>query len=260
MTIRMAHSVGLAIVAAGLCVPEVLGQRAQPSSSPLDARDISGFWELPVDGQSVPAATLAPGVTKAVLDDQAKKDAHAIRWCNFLGMPFVMSAPRPLDVRQGTREIIIHTEVNATPRHLYLNRTTHINADELDPTTNGDSMARWEGDLLVVDTIGLAADKGVTAIPGGGFRTANTHLVERYRLLKDGAVLSVTFTWEDPTVFQTPHSYEFRYQRLSKDYEPRPRLPCDPFDEERTKFLTQTAQAIPRSTTRQPGALSGRRG
>lgn len=247
MTIGTVQTVALGFVAAGLLVADALGQ---PTRVPFDVRNVSGFWELPADGQNVPRAKLAASVTTAMLDEQAKRDAHAIRWCNYLGMPLLMSASRPLDIRQGQREIIVHTEVNATPRHLYLNRATHINPDEFDPTTNGDSIARWEGDVLVVDTIGFAADKGVTAIPGGGFRTANTHLVERYRLLKNGAVLSVTFTWEDPTVFQTPHSYEFRYQRLSKDYEPRPRLPCDPFDEERTKFLTTPPRSVPPSAAR----------
>ncbi len=50
-------------------------------------------------------------------------------------------------------------------------------------------------------------------------------------------MLSVTFTWTDPTVFRTPHSYEFRYYRLPNSYEPRQWLFCDPYDEERAKFL-----------------------
>ena len=201
-------------------------------------RDISGFWELPIDGLNVPRANLASGVTAAVLDAQAKKDAHAIRWCNILGLQQAMASPRPIDIRQGARMIVIATEINAAPRYLYLDRRTHINREEFDPTTNGDSIARWDGDVLVVDTSGFDGNKGVTAIPGGGFRTADSHLIERYRLLGNGAILSVAFTWEDPKVFRTPHTYEFRYQRLPDTYEPRPALPCDPFDEERTRFLT----------------------
>jgi hypothetical protein len=208
--------------------------------------DISGFWELPFDGRQVPTATLAPGVTPAILQERAATDAHAIRWCNYLGMPAMMDAVRPLDIRQGRREVAIQPEVNATPRHMYLNRG-HINPDEFDPTTNGDSVGNWEGDTLVVTTVGFAAEKGLTAIPGGGFRTASTRLTERYRLLENGSLLSVTFTWEDPTVFARSHTYEFRYRRLPPGYEPRPPLVCDPFDEERTRFLTGT---LPASSTR----------
>ncbi len=204
--------------------------------------DISGFWEVPFDGRKVPTATLAPGVTQAILSEQAKRDAHAILWCNYLGMPALMDSWRPLDIRQGRREVVIQPEVNATPRHIYLNRD-HVPADEFDPTTVGDSVGRWEGNTLVVSTRGFAADRGVTAIPGGGFRTAATRLTERYRLLENGSVLSVTFTWEDAMVFAKPHVYEYRYRRLPAGYEPRPPLVCDPFDNERAKFLSGTPAA-----------------
>jgi len=200
--------------------------------------DISGYWELPLDGRHVPAARLASRVTPAILQAEATKNAKAIRWCNWVGMPMTMDVGRPLDIRQGTREIAILAESPVTPvRHLYLNRTAHISSDTFDPTTSGDSIARWEGDTLVVDTIGFEPTHGVTAIPGGGFRTATAHLVERYRLLKNGTVLSVTFTWTDPAVFATPHTYEFRYQRVERGYEARPYGRCDPFDTERAAFL-----------------------
>jgi hypothetical protein len=68
-------------------------------------------------------------------------------------------------------------------------------------------------------------------------------------LLKDGSILSVSFTWTDPTVFRTPHSYEFRYQRLPASYEPRQWLSCDPFDEERGKFL-ESSPATPQPSSR----------
>ena len=204
--------------------------------------DISGFWERPFDGRRGPAAALAAGVTQDVLTRQAQADEHAIRWCNYLGMPSLMDSWRPLDIRQGRREVVIQPEANATPRHIYLNRD-HVPEDEFDPTTNGDSVGRWEGQTLVVTTRGFASDRGVTAIPGGGFRAAGTRLTERYRLLENGSVLSVTFTWDDAGVFAKPHTYEFRYRRVGAQYSPRLPLVCDPFDEERTRFLTGASSA-----------------
>jgi hypothetical protein len=198
--------------------------------------DISGFWELSFDSRHVPTASLAPAVTPAVLAKQADQDGSAIRWCNFLGLPMAMDSPRPINIRQGRREIVINFETVATPRHLYF-RSAHANMDVFDPTSNCDSIARWEGDTLVVDTIGFDGAKGVTAIPGGGYRTSDSHLIERYRLMSGGTVLSVTFTWEDPRVFRTPHSYEFRYVRAPRLYEAQPPLACNPFDEARAAFL-----------------------
>src|SRR3954468_15931359 len=199
--------------------------------------DISGFWELNFDSREVPRASLLPSVTKAKVDARAKGDAYAIRWCNLLGVPFVMDSGRPLDIRQGATAIIIAPENSSAPRYLYTNRAAHISDDIFDPSTNGDSIAHWEADTLVVDTVGFHGAHGIRTIPGGGYRTEKSRLVERYRLLKEGAVLSVSFTWTDPTVFRTPHSYEFRYQRLPATYEPRQWLSCDPFDQDRAKFL-----------------------
>jgi hypothetical protein len=219
----------------------ILAQRGSSNPAPavtVTPRDISGFWELPLDGRRVPAARLAARVTPAILRAEAAKNAKAIRWCNWVGMPTTMDVGRPLDIRQGTREIIILAESPVTPvRHLYLDRATHIDKDVFDPNTSGDSIARWEGDTLIVDTIGFEPTHGITAIPGGGFRTATSRLVEHYRLVKNGAVLSVTFTWTDPAVFAAPHTYEFRYQRVEAGYEARPYQRCDPFDAERAAFL-----------------------
>jgi hypothetical protein len=131
-------------------------------------------------------------------------------------------------------------ESPVTPvRHLYLNRDTHIDPEIFDPTTSGDSIARWDGDTLVVDTVGFDPTKGITLLPGGGFRTAESRLVERYRLLQGGSLLSVQFTWTDPSVFETPHTYEFRYQRTEPEYEPRLIERCDPFEPVRAAFLEQ---------------------
>jgi len=223
------------------------GPAMQGRTASFDPHDISGFWELPFDGKFVPQAELAAGVTQAVLEVQAQKDAKAVRWCNILGMPFLMGVSRPLDIRQGKREVVIAAEsVAAVPRHLYLDRATHIDKEIFDPTTNGDSIAHWEGDTLVADTTGFEPEHGLTAIPGGGFRTADAHLVERFRLLKNGSVLSVSSTWSDPKVFRAPHTYEYRYQRAARDYEARQPIPCDPFDEERNAFVTGASAANPK--------------
>ena len=203
------------------------------------SRDISGFWELSFDSRRVAPANLVRGVTPALVAERTRKDRHAIRWCNTVGMPFIMDSGRPLDIRQGSGIIVIAPEHYTAPRYLYLNRAAHVSEEIFDPTTTGDSIARWDGDTLVVDTVGFHPDHGVMSIPGGGYRTASSRLVERYRLLENGSVLSVVFTWTDPKMFRTPHSYEFRYYRLPADYEPRLALPCDPYDEVRGRFLEE---------------------
>lgn len=213
--------------------------------------DISGFWELSYDSRKVPAASLLPAVTPAKREARLKADAHAVRWCNLLGMPFIMDSGRPLDIRVGSTAVIIAPENASAPRYLYLNRTSHVSEDIFDPATNGDSVARWEGDTLVADTVGFHEDRGITTIPGGGYRTATSHLVERYRLLGNGSIMSVTFTWTDPKVFKAPHTYEFRYYRVTGSYEPRLWAPCNAYDPERAAFLDGPAPA-----TTKPAAVT----
>jgi len=225
------------VTAAWAQSPVVSGARS--ASSAAAARDISGFWALSVDSRKVPQAKLLPRVTKAMLDLHARQDVHAIRWCNPIGLPMMMDSGA-IDIRQGPTTIFMAPESSLVPRYVYLNRK-HVSADIYDRSTSGDSVGSWEGDTLVVDTIGFHPTHGVTSIPGGGFRTDKTHLVERYRLVEGGEVLSVRFTWTDPMVFSAPHTYEFRYHRLPPTYEAVSMWPCDPYDEERAQFLGDPA-------------------
>lgn len=229
-------SVALCVGMAG--AESVAGQTVAPGAAQAQATaDLSGSWELAFDSRRVPAAVLVDAVTPTVLQARAARDAHAVRWCNTLGMPFIMDSGRPLDIRVGKTVVAITAEHATGPRYLYLDRAAHVPEEIFDPTTFGDSVARWDGDTLVVDTVGFHPDRGIVSIPGGGYRTASSHLVERYRVLGGGRILSVTFTWTDPAMFKTPHSYEFRYHRLEANYEPRLWLPCDPYDELRASFL-----------------------
>lgn len=228
-----------AVVIAGLSgavALEAQNDAAVPEHSATAAQSISGFWELSFDSRKVPPADLLPSVTKAKIASEIKHDEHEIRYCTMLGTPFIMDQSRPIDIRQGASEVMIAADTFTQARHLYF-RPKHIDSQIYDPSMNGDSIAYWEGDTLVVDTVGFSEQNGLTQIPGGGFRTAHSHLLERYRLLENGAILSVSFTWSDPTVYRTPHTYEFRYYRLPVQYEPLPTIPCNAFDQERAKFL-----------------------
>ncbi|MEO7270481.1 MAG: hypothetical protein ABIX28_13255 [Vicinamibacterales bacterium] len=230
--------VSVAVLAASLQAQGRGG--AAPPAPPIDPHDISGFWSLGIDGRRVPPARLIPAMTKAALDRSAKKDTHNVRWCNLIGTPAVMDSGRPLDIRQGPTAIIVVPELSqASPRYLYF-RSEHVNAEIFDPSTNGDSTARWDGDTLVVDTVGFHEAHGLLAIPGGGYRTPTSHLVERYALLQNGAILSVTSIWTDPNMFAAPHTYEFRYSRMPPFYEAQLPTGCSAYDELRSQFLEGT--------------------
>lgn len=236
---RAAALTMIALTAASVAPLMSQGRGGAPPMAPVDPHDLSGFWELSPKWKSVPPADLVPGITKATLDRVRDEDLISERWCRPIGMPALMDNGRPLGFLQGDYEILIAAEANTAPRHLYFNRP-HVSADIYDPTSVGDSIAHWEGDTVVVDTIGFHAKNGRMEIPGGGFRTEHSHLVEQFKILKNG-MLSVTSTWTDPAMFRSPHTYEYRYSRYpDPNYEPHAAIGCDPYDEDRTAFVERT--------------------
>jgi len=204
------------------------GQTVHPS--------LTGYWELHFDSKNVPPASLNPESAAEDTSIQYKKDMTELRWCHFMGVPYMMESS-PLDILQNLngKEVIITSSLRTPARHIYTDGRSHVNPDVFDHVSNGHSIGHWEGDTLVVDTVGFS-NEGITRIPGGGRRTTDSHLTERYRLLDGGDRLSVTFTWEDPKIFAQPHSYEFTYFRAPKGTEAR-EFDCNAADEERAKFL-----------------------
>ena len=218
------------------------GAAAEPVI-PVHPRDLSGYWMLPPDprdGRHVPDAQLVAGVTRQRLAEVASHDRDAVRYCNQLGLPAMMALGSPYNIKISPTLMVIVTEYAAAQnRWIYLNRDKHIPVDDYDKGVYGDSIARWDGNTLVVETKMQDPEKGILSIPGGGFRTGDSTLVERFSLLKAGQVLSVVSTWTDPKVFRTPHTYEYRYNRMTRDYEGRLGSACDPYDEERVAFLAR---------------------
>src|SRR6185503_1506560 len=92
-------------------------------------------------------------------------------------------------------------------RHFYLDGRQH--PTPWTPTPAGHSIAKYEGNVLVVETVGFTAG----AVPGGGVRTPETRLVERYEVSPDGKRLTITYTWDDPKLYQKPHVYRYYFDR-----------------------------------------------
>lgn len=216
-----------------------LNAKAQDNGKKLEksapAPVLTGLWEL-LEDKNVPPAALIPGPATQ-REAIYRHDLLALRWCHFVGMPRMMEGA-PLDILQGSdgKEIVIVSQSQGVPRHIYVDGRKHPDSKIYDPTTMGNSIAHWEGETLIVDTTGFN-DQGISSIPGGGIRTHDSHLIERYRLVENGQALSVVFRWDDPNVFQKPHIYEYRYYRAPKGVEQR-QFQCNSGDEDRAKFLT----------------------
>jgi hypothetical protein len=133
------------------------------------------------------------------LAEQGKNTQTRQARCWELGVPNFNEVPQPLYFIQTPAEIVMY--MGHRVRHIYMN-VPH--AKNLQPTWYGESVGRYEGDTLVVDTIGQNDKTFVD-----GYRTPHTtqlHVVERYRVSNGGNGLDTTFTVDDPGTFKKPWS------------------------------------------------------
>ena len=117
-----------------------------------------------------------------------------------------------IHIIQQKDEVIIAPERGGS-RHIYLDGRAHPDLSRWTPTASGHAIGRYENGVLVADTIGFTQG-GVTA---GGYRTPETRLTERFEVSADGKRLTIKYTWNDPKLYEKPHSYEYVLERLPPD-------------------------------------------
>jgi hypothetical protein len=146
-------------------------------------------------------------------NDKALSGEMPFSWrasCMPSGVPaFMMAVVEPIHFVQTPRQVTMIFSGDAQVRRVYLDVPHSGNPK---PSWYGESVGHYEGDTLVVDTIGLN-DK--TFIDN--YRTPHTeklHVVERYRLVDDGKMLEVRFRIEDPDTFYQPWSAIGRLRRV----------------------------------------------
>ncbi len=134
---------------------------------------------------------------------------HAVCWpmgvLGFLLEPMT----RPMYFVQGPKEVVMITSSFNDVRHIYL---ADKHSADVKPSWYGESIGHYEGDTLVVDTIGLNDRTFVD-----GFDTPHTtqlHVVERFHMIDGGEILEVNVHVEDPGAFTMPWDAIQRYRRF----------------------------------------------
>jgi hypothetical protein len=158
--------------------------------------DLSGVYNLPPRATDTPPE-LKPGAEKFKVV-RGPKDAGLYADCMPTGVPQTYFVPYQWQIVQGRDKVVILHEYLHLFRVIPTNGSPHP-ADP-DPTWMGDSIGHWEGDTLVVDTVGFN-DK--TELPGGFRHTEALHVVERFHRA-DFDHLEWNATIEDPNVFTKP--------------------------------------------------------
>lgn len=127
------------------------------------------------------------------------------------GMPTIMAAVHPIEILQTPEQVLVLAEFLTQTRRIYLNEEMP-DPEEIFPGYNGYSVGRWEGDTLVVETIGIREDVKFHGIP----RTENMKITERIRLTGPDLIES-QIVIEDPEVLVSPYEFTFGYKR-NPDY------------------------------------------
>jgi hypothetical protein len=126
----------------------------------------------------------------------------------------VYTRVQPIHFYQTDKVITIVNELNTQIRHIYMNVPHSKNPKH---SWYGESVGHYEGDELVVDTIGLNDKTFVD-----NYRTPHTdqiHVVERFKLVDDGKTLQETVFVEDPGAFNMPWSAVQRFKRIERPLE-----------------------------------------
>src|SRR4051812_34466192 len=103
---------------------------------------------------------------------------------------------------QSRDAVVIHVEMIHDARVIHMDGRPH--ASPLIRRWMGDSIGRWEGNTLVVDTTNFNDGGGFYGDAGGNFGwDRNLHLIERLSLL-DAETLLYRFEVDNPTAFTRP--------------------------------------------------------
>jgi len=132
------------------------------------------------------------------------------------GMPRMMSAVYPMEVLLTPGQVTIITEWMGQIRRVYTDGRGH--PEDPDITYVGHSTGKWEGDVLVIETVAM---KGDTMLDQSGMKHSDQiRVVERLRLL-DPQRLENELTLHDPVAFTAPWTVKRVFNRAKPGEEMR---------------------------------------
>src|SRR6266516_5543098 len=171
--------------------------------------DFTGVWEVPLGGAAGASRGLAPNSGPSLTPEYAAK-GDALRAsgrednetanCLPPGMPGIMGQPYPMEFLVTPGKVTIVIEAYTQVRHIYTDGRP-LPADP-DPKFFGTSVGRWEGDTLVVETVGFSP---LTQLDRGVPHSEKMRIAERFRLT-DPDTMNIETTITDSEALTTPYT------------------------------------------------------
>jgi hypothetical protein len=223
------------IVASGLLVISAfagaitLGAQQKAAQPP----NISGAWERygfnlgqpTADGQrrdgTIPPRSEQPVIKpafqkeyqdrlNAIRDANAKGAPIASNYVDCLGdgMPLMMQAMFPIEFLQSPGQVTVIEEAFTQVRRIKLDQPQK-KIEDVEPGFYGHSVAHWEGDTLMVDTVGVKESIRYQNVP----HSDQMRIKEKIHLVAPN-VLWDEITIEDPVVLEKPFTVYYAYRRM----------------------------------------------
>ncbi len=172
----------------------------------------------PADGRLPYTAAARSESRRGYGSNQADNPEERPNWercVTSLGLPPISgmytTSANPRQIIQTPNTIVLHTEYGDEARIIPL-ASTH-RPDEV-VSSLGDSIARWEGDTLVIETIGLPAKDRIRAF-SNLIVPASSKVIERYMRLSENELL-YQYTVIDPDTYTAPWLAEYSLYRTDQ--------------------------------------------
>lgn len=180
--------------------------------------NISGHWVArPRSGRREPVTQTAAALAAA--EAYEYKFDHPALQCKSVGIIHGWPFSRFVNqiIQSDTKIIILYG-------YMDLRRTIHLDVAEhpeiMTPSVAGHSIGHWEGEVLVVDTVGISA--GAVSPLRKVMHSDQYHVVEHFSYDETGQTLIREYTANDPLYFEAPYS--------GRDVADISALPYQPYD------------------------------
>jgi hypothetical protein len=199
------------------------GRNSHTPDATEPADGLAGRWAPLHDPQLVPTASSWPVKPEARPTGPESVASSPASECRFPPPPMLSMFPELRTIEVGGHEVRMTFETNGMQavRSVRLDLAEH--PADLEPSILGHAIGRWEGETLVIDTIGFQPHP--MGLGFGGISSPSKHLVERLTLADDRLHLRYEMTLEDPENLSAPATYETLWAHRP-DLEPAEA--CDP--------------------------------
>jgi len=208
---------------------------ARAPRAPDGKPDLSGVWRPDPDPEGTPLGVeqmVFPRYMVNIAADMKMEDTPFQPWaaalfkqrlqnegrdspvahCQPSGVPWINSIPIPYKIVQTPRLILILYEENTVFRQIFLDGRQPVKNPE--PRWMGYSTGKWDGDALVVDTVGFNDRSWLDGM--GHPHSDALHVIERFRR-PDAGHLEIEITIDDPKAYTKPITYTVKSSLLPDD-------------------------------------------